>query len=93
MKVVINRCHGGFSLSQEAEALYKERKGITDPDWYYWNLERDDLILVDIVNELGEAANGRYAELAIVDIPDDVDFQIEEYDGKEWVAEVHRTWY
>jgi hypothetical protein len=27
-----------------------------------------------------------------VDIPDDVKWEIEEYDGNEWVAEVHRTW-
>jgi hypothetical protein len=27
-----------------------------------------------------------------VDIPDDVKWQIEEYDGNEWIAESHRTW-
>jgi hypothetical protein len=30
--------------------------------------------------------------LTIVDIPDDIEWQIEEYDGMEWVAEVHRIW-
>ncbi len=25
-------------------------------------------------------------------IPDDVKWQIEEYDGLEWIAEKHRTW-
>ena len=25
-------------------------------------------------------------------IPDDVEWYVEEYDGIEWVAEVHRTW-
>ena len=28
-----------------------------------------------------------------VSIPDDVEWQIEEYDGMEWVAEAHRTWF
>jgi hypothetical protein len=28
----------------------------------------------------------------VVTIPDDVAWTIEEYDGNEWVAEVHRTW-
>jgi len=30
--------------------------------------------------------------LAIVEIPDDVEYTIEEYDGNEHVAEAHRTW-
>ena len=46
-----------------------------------------------MVQELGDKANGRCAELKVVEIPDGVDYQVEEYDGKEWVAETHRTWY
>lgn len=92
MKVVINRCHGGFGLSEKAETLYKERKGIVDPNWYYWDIPRDDPVLVNIIEELGADAGGRYSELAIVDIPNDVEWQVDEYDGLEWVAEKHRTW-
>lgn len=44
---------------------------------------RDDPILVRVVEELGETANGKYADLKIVEIPDDVKWQIEEYDGIE----------
>jgi hypothetical protein len=44
------------------------------------------------VQELGEAANGQYAKLKVVTIPDDVEWTIEEYDGMEWIAEAHRTW-
>ena len=61
----------------------------------WWNsraLERDDPVLVDIVREMGATANGDSANLAIVQIPANVDWQIEEYDGREWVAERHRTW-
>lgn len=54
--------------------------------------KRDDPLLVQVVEELGDAANGPHAELAIVDIPADVEFTIEEYDGREHVAEAHRTW-
>lgn len=48
--------------------------------------------LVDVVESLGEKANGRHARLKIIEIPDDVNWEIDEYDGYEHVAEVHRTW-
>lgn len=56
-------------------------------------LERNDPELVQVVKTLKKEANGRFATLKIVSIPDDVEWQIEEYDGLEWVAEVHRTWF
>jgi len=55
-------------------------------------LARNDPILVQVVEEMGDKAWGRYAKLAIVEIPDDVQWIIEENDGMEWVAEKHRTW-
>lgn len=55
-------------------------------------IDRDDPALVDIVRELGERANGEHAELKIVEIPSNVDWIIEDYDGREWIAETHRTW-
>lgn len=60
--------------------------------WSVFNLQRDDPILVKVVTELGAAANGEYAELEIVEIPDDVLWEINEYDGVEHIAEQHRTW-
>jgi hypothetical protein len=56
------------------------------------DMPRNDPILVQVVEELGEKANNRYSELKVVEIPDDVEWQIDEYDGVEWVAEKHRTW-
>jgi hypothetical protein len=55
-------------------------------------IERDDPVLVEIVERLGSEANGRYSDLKIVEIPDDVDWDIMEYDGMEHIAEKHRTW-
>lgn len=55
-------------------------------------IPRDDPILVDIVKRLGSKADGPHAELGIVEIPADVDWYIEEYDGNEHIAEKHRTW-
>ena len=85
MKIVINNRYGGFELSKEALALFNERSGAVVT--YDFNIKRNDPILVEIVEQLGEAADGDYAKLKVVDIPDDVPWTIEEYDGAEWIAE------
>ena len=113
--VIINICHGGFSLSHEAILRYHELQGqaiywrdteyadillyYTDSHmeetsaWYDRDLARDDPYLVRVVREMGgEAAGGAMSVLKVVEIPEDVEWQIQEYDGQEWVAERHRTW-
>jgi hypothetical protein len=90
MKIVINDCHGSFGLSKEALALYNERTGTVVT--HESDIERNNLILVEIVEQLGNAANGDFAELKVVEIPDDVEWIIQEYDGDEWISEKHRTW-
>ena len=107
MKIVINRCFGGFGLSSRAHALIAKRKGWQhacddwDKDYWYSSsgnavyesyLKRDDSDLVAVVEELKEDANGDHAELKIVDVPDNVDWFIHEYDGIEEVHERHRSW-
>lgn len=93
-KVVINRQHGGFGLSDMALALYRERAKIDRKEqWWDSNIPRDCPILVGMIEELGSASvSGVYADLRIVEIPDDVSWEVDEYDGLEWVAEQHRTW-
>lgn len=56
------------------------------------DVARDDPYLVAVVEELGVRANGRHAELKVVEIPPEVDWVIDEYDGNETVSEKHRTW-
>lgn len=67
-----------------------------DPYKYHFNDSFvDDRInkhLIETIEELGEKANGSFAKLKVVEVPDDIKWHIEEYDGKEWVAEDHRTW-
>jgi len=141
MKVVTNRCYGGFSLSIAAEKLYASKKGFDlfyyeqtkykhregfdeytkadkpkenssslyctfkkdhgekwnhwpdgDEYWYSRNIERDDPILIEIVESLGDKASGQCAELSVTEIPDGTAWQIEEYDGMEHIAETHGTW-
>lgn len=135
-KIVINSCHGGFSLSFQGVMEYARIKGIqlypfkeaegstfrnsiyisassadannlfiyyaTEPivngvltkDNYFsvHSIPRDDPALVQVVESLGWLADGHFAELKVVEIPDDVKWEIEENDGKERIAEVHRTW-
>lgn len=72
-----------------------ERADIDDEDdryFSYYDIPRDDPALVQTVEEMGDAANGNSAELRIADVPDGVEWYIDEYDGIETVREVHRTW-
>jgi len=55
-------------------------------------MKRDDPVLVQVVEELGDAASGRHAKLKVVEVPDGIDYEIDEYDGIERIAEVHRSW-
>lgn len=157
MKVVINNCFGGFSLSPKATKRLAELQGkqcffykgglstpfvkvemddiqersffwaafttdnvdelnkmmgemdrswhtmtdIQKDEWnkkyYELNLtsrpeDRTDKLLIQVIEELGEEADGECAQLKIVEIPDGVDYEISEYDGNEHIAEKHRTW-
>jgi hypothetical protein len=155
MKIVVNKCFGGFSLSALAVKRVAELEGkpayffksefkgnksyhipidiedcekslffsaytvqnpdeytATNKDWHSMTDEeksehnrkydeislnnrpddRTDKLLVQVVEELGDKANGSCAKLEIIEIPDDVDWQIDEYDGLESVHEKHRSW-
>lgn len=91
-KVVINTCFGGFNLSEEAIAAYAMMTGMAPEEVYTWEMKRDDPALVDVVETLG-GDMGYASKLKVVEIPVDVRWHIEEYDGVEHVAEAHRTWY
>ena len=48
--------------------------------------------LVEVVELLCDEASGSYSRLRVVDVPDDAEVYISEYDGRETVREVHRSW-
>jgi len=93
MKVVVNRCYGGFSLSKKALTMLGAQRDTYLCDWAekkYPNTDnryayRADPELVSVVEELGEEADGDCAQLSVVNVPDDIEWTIEEYDGREWV--------
>lgn len=153
MKVILNKCYGGFSVSSKAYKLYAEKKGIelypyikdisnyiskgetiyhkTDWSdkrlnrilitWYFTKdlgetiLEkrnnksefnelcknyllyidgkyRTDPTLIEVVEKLGEKANGNFADLQVVEIPDGMIYDIDDYDGVETLNESVKVW-
>lgn len=146
MKVAINACFGGFSISPKAIKWMADKQGrpcylfrfsyddspkpkgvykrvteeeaensimvnaydVDDPveiaensnnnDWFNEHYlsarpdDRTDPLLIECIEALGEEASGSCAELKIVEIPDGTDYEIEEYDGNEHIAEKHQTW-
>jgi hypothetical protein len=53
---------------------------------------RDWPLLIQCVEALGDKAGGCSAQLKVIEIPDDVEYEIDEYDGNENIAEKHRVW-
>ena len=98
-KVVLNSCFGGFGLSKEAIKMLIDKHGldINSEHGYVDNEDfgivdeshdayRMDKRLISVVEELGvEEASGRFAQLRIVDVPDEVvdvhGWHIDDYDG------------
>ena len=92
MKYVINSCYGGFGISGDAARRLVELgyQGVTINDLDLGDLKnsyslgtRSNPLLVQVVEELGGAASGLFADLKIVEAPDDVEVEIEEHDGYE----------
>lgn len=100
MKIVINCCFGGFGLSDEcAIALDAVIKQFGDyfyqefPNGKWAQDYRTDPKLIHLMETKGSKwCSGHLASLKIVEIPDDVKWEIRDYDGIETIEEVHRSW-
>ena len=79
---------------ESANAKTKLAAKIMRDSTFFWprDIPRNDPKLVEVVEVLGSEANGFSAVLKVVEIPDDIEWDVMEYDGIEWVAEKHRTW-
>lgn len=81
MKFVLNKCYGGFDLSEEAQKIL----GQAD-----YEIKRDDPDLLALIKEKGiQFVQGKYAKLKIVEVPESAtDFTLDEYDGWERIIYV-----
>jgi hypothetical protein len=93
MKVVINRCFGGFSLSKEALQWLKE-KGLEIYKYSDGRGDRCNPLVVECVETLGKRADGACAKLKVVDIPFSglEGWEIDDYDGMEKIVQTHQSW-
>lgn len=69
-----------IELPDNAELLYLDSEYRTDKD------------LIEVVEELGVEASGRFGNLKVVEIPDDLDYVIDEYDGIETLHARVQEW-
>lgn len=82
MKIVVNRCYGGFGFSRKACKML----GLESQ---YAYVDRTDPAVIACVEQLGQAASGSCSRLEIVEIPDNAtDWEVGEYDGAESVIYV-----
>jgi hypothetical protein len=70
-----------FAMSKDERIAYNE--AYSAQSWYYGDVVRHDPALVQVVEELGDKANGMCANLTIKEV--DGPYRIEEYDGFESV--------
>jgi len=85
-KVVINCCYGGFGINEAALKVLR----IKDYDRYNKNF-RSNSDLINLI-ESGFDCNSDYSRLKIVEVPDDIEWYIHEYDGLESIIECSRVW-
>lgn len=105
MKIVINTCYGGFGISNSCAELMGAQVFDTCIPWrhqpyHIWeNNKKDedfrtDNRLIALIEEKGTKwCSANHACLKVVEIPDEVNWKIDEYDGMESIEEIHRSWY
>tara|TARA_Y100000310_G_scaffold87294_1_gene84108 strand:+ start:1265 stop:1603 length:339 start_codon:yes stop_codon:yes gene_type:complete len=93
-KAILRLKSRGFELdSMDSHNLdFKDIHPEGHGDLFGLDIPRDHPGLVKVVEELKDMANGFGAYLKIVEVPDGVEWTVEEEKGREWVAEKHRTW-
>lgn len=99
MKIAINNQYGSFFLVGSVLKYYIQFAGLSLVDaksikhkFVDWReCDRTDPNLIRAIEEA--ISDGAECSLKVLDIPDGIKFIIMDYDGLEWVAEIHRTWH
>lgn len=68
-----------------AEQYYTTSPGEEDQFFSSRNISRTDETLIEVIEQLGAEANGRFADLKIIDLQPGTKYRIQEYDGSEWI--------
>lgn len=86
MKVLYNTSYGGFRFSEEFVEEYNKRYPDSKiPTWAY-NLSRTEPNAIALFEEKGsDWSSNMCSKIAVEEIPDDVEYRIDEYDGMEAV--------
>ena len=101
MKIVINTCYGGFSVSEKVFnelGLEWDGYGYLRNSYFgiesdNWDAYRSDPRLIAAVEKIGvEESSNRYSSLKVVEIPDGIEWDLDDYDGIETIHEKHRSW-
>ena len=90
--VAINCCYGGFSLSDKAVEELQKRIGDPKIQSYSFQSYNDEYrrhhpVLIEVIKELGEEANGPFSKIEIDYIEEKYKdhYSVKEYDGMEGV--------
>jgi hypothetical protein len=81
-----------FVVHYATQPLQEDGTYIEDSYFSTLDFERNDSTLIKVIEELGDKANGNCAKIVIRDIPDGIEWEIDDYDGMEKIEESHRSW-
>ena len=70
-----------YAMSMDERIAYN--KAYSEQSWEDRNVDRHDPVLIQVVEELGNEASGKYAKLRIAEVSGP--YRISEYDGNESV--------
>ncbi|KJD44201.1 hypothetical protein [Paenibacillus terrae] len=76
-------------MSDQNDSFFPPYSFIGDRDDKEIRTNKD---VIAVVKALGDKANGPCSKLKVVEVPDDIEWIITDYDGLETVAEDHRVW-
>jgi len=84
-KVAYNACYGGYGLSDLAIGRLKDYGFSFEYDFDFNYIPRHDPTLIRVIEELGEEASDKFADIQIRIISGSY-YRVSDYDGRETVV-------